>query len=158
MELAYALALRSNDQISPEMKKKIKKLVLNENWDRTSYHFLSQAVIFLDVDDSKQLVEAAYAAYRKHPATDTFTLQFMAFITINYLNCCYHQYANKNYTESTFKFLQELPVDPAIGLEKLIGKFYQAVFSGDEQKARSLKSIIQDCGYASIIDDVEIDE
>lgn len=28
-------------------------------------------------------------------------------------------------------FLQELPVDPAIGLEKLIGKFYQAVFSGD---------------------------
>lgn len=69
MELAYAWALRSNDQISPEMKKKIKKLVLNENWDRTSYHFLSQAVIFLDVDDSKQLVEAAYAAYRKHPAT-----------------------------------------------------------------------------------------
>ena len=158
LELAYAWALHSNDQISTEMKKKIKKLVLNENWDRTSYHFLSQAVIFLDVDDSKQLVEAAYAAYRKHPATDTFTLQFMAFITINYLNCCYHQHANKSYTESTFNFLQELPVDPAIGLEKLIGKFYQAVFSGDEQKARSLKSIIQDCGYASIIDDVEIDE
>lgn len=39
LELAYAWALRSNDQISPEMKKKIKKLVLNENWDRTSYHF-----------------------------------------------------------------------------------------------------------------------
>ncbi|WZL16183.1 MAG: Hypothetical protein LKU_01564 [Lactobacillus kefiranofaciens] len=132
-------------------------MFLNESWDQTSYHFLSQVVIFLDVNDSKQFVEAAYAAYRKHPATDTFTLQFMAFITINYLNCCYHQDADKSYAESTFKFLQELPVDPAIGLEKLIGKFYQAVFSGDEQKARSLKSIIQDCGYASIIDDIEID-
>lgn len=111
----------------------------------------------MDVNDSKQFVEAAYAAYRKHPATDTFTLQFMAFITINYLNCCYHQHADKSYAESTFKFLQELPVYPAIGLEKLIGKFYQAVFSGDEQKVRSLKSIIQDCGYASIIDGIEID-
>lgn len=113
---------------------------MNESWDRTSYHFLSQVVIFLDVNDSKQFVEAAYATYRKHLATDTFTLQFMAFITINYLNCCYHQHADKSYAESTFKFLQELPIDPAIGLEKLIGKFYQAVFSGDEQKARSLKS------------------
>lgn len=80
---------------------------MNESWDQTSYHFLSQVVIFLDVNDSKQFVEAVYAAYRKHPATDTFTLQFMAFITINYLNCCYHQHADKSYAESTFKFLQE---------------------------------------------------
>lgn len=46
LELAYAWALRSNDQVPPVLRKRMKSLIMNENWDRTSYHFLSQAVIF----------------------------------------------------------------------------------------------------------------
>ncbi|AGQ23326.1 hypothetical protein lhe_0799 [Lactobacillus helveticus CNRZ32] len=40
------MALRSNDQVPPVLRKRMKSLIMNENWDRTSYHFLSQAVIF----------------------------------------------------------------------------------------------------------------
>ena len=156
LELAYAWVLQSNNQVSPTMKNKIKGLIVDENWDRTSYHFLSQAIIFMDIDDAKELVDSAYAGYRKHPAIDTFTLQFVSFIAINYLNCCYHQHVDDSYTTSTFEFLQKLPPDPAIGLEKMIGRFYQTVFADNKEKARALKDTIGDCGYAGIIDDVEI--
>lgn len=156
LELAYAWVLRSNEQVSPELAEKVKQLILNENWDRTSYHFLSQAVILLQIDDAKYLVDLAYKAYLKEPKYDTFTLQFVSFIAINYLNCCYHQHVDDSYTTSTFEFLQKLPPDPAIGLEKMIGRFYQTVFADNKEKARALKDIIGDCGYAGIIDDIKI--
>lgn len=155
LELAYAWVLRSNYQVSPEMKKRIKGLIVNENWDRTSYHFLSQAVIFLDIDDAKHLVDTAYAAYRKHPVVDTFTLQFVALIAVNYLNCCYHHHVDKSYGLNTFKFLHELPVEPAIGLNKLLGLFYEAMFDHNVKEVEKLKQIISDCGYGKVIDDIE---
>ncbi|MDH5100057.1 helix-turn-helix transcriptional regulator [Lactobacillus kefiranofaciens] len=143
LELAYAWVLHSNDQISPKMRKRIKSLILNENWDRTSYHFLSQAVIFLDIDDAKELVNSAYAAYHKHPAIDTFTLQFVALIAVNYLNCCYHNGVDKSYVESSFKFLHDLPPEPAIGLNKLLGLLYEAIFDKNVSKIKELKEIIK---------------
>lgn len=151
-ELAYAWVLRSNDQVSPEMKKRIKGLIVNENWDRTSYHFLSQAVIFLDIDDAKRLVDTAYAAYRKHPAV---TLQFVALIAVNYLNCYYHHHVDKSYGLNTFKFLHELPAEPAIGLNKLLGLFYEVLFDHNVKEVEKLKQIISDCGYGKVIDDIE---
>ncbi len=156
LELAYAWVLRSNDRISPEMKKRIKGLIVNENWDRTSYHFLSQAVIFLDIDDAKRLVESAYVAYRKHPAIDTFTLQFVALIAVNYLNCCYHQHVDISYADSSLEFLHDLPAEPAIGLNKLLGLFYAALFNYNKGKAKELEAIIKNCGYAAVIDDVHV--
>ena len=128
LELAYAWVLQSNKQVSPTMKNKIKGLIVDENWDRTSYHFLSQAIIFMDIDDAKELVDSAYAGYRKHPAIDTFTLQFVALIAINYLNCCYHHHVDKSYALNSFKFLHDLPAEPAIGLNKLLGLLYEALF------------------------------
>lgn len=156
LELAYAWVLRSNDQISPEMKKRIKSLIVNEYWDRTSYHFLSQAVIFLDIDNAKVLVDRAYSAYRKHPAIDTFIIQFVALIAVNYLNCCYHQHADKSYALSTFKFLKDLPPEPAIGLNKLLGLFYEAIFDNNQEKIARLRHVIGDCGYAAVIDDIKV--
>ena len=153
----YALiVLRFNDQISPEMKKRIKSLIVNKYWDRTSYHFLSQAVIFLDIDNAKELVDRAYSAYRKHPAIDTFIIQFVALIAVNYLNCCYHQHADKSYALSTFKFLKDLPPEPAIGLNKLLGLFYEAIFDNNQEKIARLRHVIGDCGYAAVIDDIKV--
>lgn len=154
LELAYAWVLRPNDQVSPEISKKIKSLIVNENWDRTSYNFLSQAVIFLDIDDAKRLVDSAYAAYRKHPAIDVFTLLFMAMIAVNYLNCCYHHCVDKSYTVNTFKFLRELPPQPSIGLHKLLGLFYEAIFNNDHTRADELGNTIKACGYGGLIEDV----
>src|SRR5699024_4030351 len=98
----------------------------------------------------------SYKAYLKEPKYDTFTLQFVSFIAINYLNCCYHQHVDNSYTTSTFEFLQKLPPDPAIGLEKMIGRFYQTVFADTKEKAGALKDIIGECGYDGIIDDIKI--
>lgn len=34
------------------MKRKIKSVILDEDWNRPAYHYLSQAVVMLDINES----------------------------------------------------------------------------------------------------------
>ncbi len=85
------------------MKRKIKSVILDEDWNRPAYHYLSQAVVMLDINESFYLVKSAFTAYEKNKENDTFTLQFVALIAVNYLNCCYHQNAEKKDTVEDIK-------------------------------------------------------
>lgn len=155
LENAYAWVLHSNKMISPELQKKVKSIVMDENWNRTAYHYLSQAVILLNIDDAYQLVDSAFRAYEKNPETDTFTLQFVAMIAVNFLNCCYHQRdaIQKKYVDRAVSFLHELPKDGAIGINSVLGTYYEAVFSGDTEMANMVIKVLQKSGYLSLIED-----
>ncbi len=155
LENAYAWVLHSNKMISPEMKKKVKSIIMDENWNRTAYHYLSQAVIFLDIDEAYQLVDSAFRAYDKKPETDTFTLQFVAMIAVNFLNCCYHQRdaIQKKYVDRAVNFLRELPKDGAIGINSVLGTYYEAIFSGDTEMVDMVIKVLKKSGYFSLIED-----
>lgn len=66
----------------------------------------------MDFDDAASLVNSAYKAYDKNPQTDIFTLQWISFVGVNFLNYCYHHHAGEKYTESSIKFLKSLPITP----------------------------------------------
>lgn len=155
LENAYAWVLHSNKMISPEMKKKVKSIIMDENWNRTAYHYLSQAVIFLDIDEAYQLVDSAFRAYDKKPETDTFTLQFVAMIAVNFLNCCYHQRdaIQKKYVDRAVNFLRKLPKDGAIGINSVLGTYYEAIFSGDTEMVDMVIKVLKKSGYFSLIED-----
>lgn len=155
LENAYAWVLHSNKMISLEMKKKVKSIIMDENWNRTAYHYLSQAVIFLDIDEAYQLVDSAFRAYDKKPETDTFTLQFVAMIAVNFLNCCYHQRdaIQKKYVDRAVNFLRELPKDGAIGINSVLGTYYEAIFSGDTEMVDMVIKVLKKSGYFSLIED-----
>lgn len=155
LENAYAWVLHSNKMISPELKKKVKSIIIDKNWNRTAYHYLSQAVIFLDIDEAYQLVDSAFRAYEKKPETDTFTLQFVAMIAVNFLNCCYHQRdeIQEKYVDRAVNFLRELPKDGAIGINSVLGTYYEAVFNGDDDMAKMVIKVLKKSGYLSLIED-----
>lgn len=155
LENAYAWVLHSNKMISPELKQKVKSLIMDENWNRTAYHYLSQAVIFLDIDEAYQLVDSAFRAYEKKTETDTFTLQFVAMIAVNFLNCCYHQrnQISKKYVDRAVGFLHELPKDGAIGINSVLGTYYEAVFNGDADTANMVINVLKKSRYLSLIED-----
>ena len=155
LENAYAWVLHSSKMISPELKNKVKSIIVDENWNRTAYHYLSQAVIFLDIDEAYQLVDSAFRAYEKKPETDTFTLQFVAMIAMNFLNCCYHQRdaIQKKYVDRAVNFLHELPKDGAIGINSVLGTYYEAVFSGDKDMAEMVIKVLKKSGYLFLIED-----
>lgn len=153
LENAYAWVLHSDKRISPELKRKVKAVIMDEDWNRTAYHYLSQAVIFLDIDDAYQLVDSAFRSYEKNLATDTFTLQFVAIIAVNFLNCCFHKNASKKYTDRAIQFLRELPVDGAIGINSVLGTYYEAVFDGDAKTAKEVIDVLKKSGCVSLIED-----
>lgn len=152
LELAYAWVERSNDNVSPDLKKRVNNILKNENWDRISYHYLSQAVILLDIDKANYWVNSAFQAFKKHPSYDTFTLQFMGMIAINFLNCCYHK-NGKQYSKTAINFLRSLPLDEVLGLPNVLATYYEALFSGDHELLSSSIAVLKKSGYLSLVED-----
>lgn len=153
LENAYAWIYHSNRFVSGAMKRKIKSVILDENWNRPAYHYLSQAVVMLDINESFYLVKSAFKAYEKNKENDAFTLQFVALIAVNYLNCCYHQKADKEYAQVAIDFLKTLPVDPVIGFYRIIGTYYEAVFSNNTKIRDMIIEILKRIDYYSLIQD-----
>lgn len=153
IELAYAWVTHSNERISPELQEKLRKLIVDENWDRLSFYFLSQAVILLNIDDAKFLTNSAFAAFKKNPATDPFTLQFVSWIAVNYLNCCYHEKVDKSYTTDAIAFLRGLPVTPEIGFSDILATYYEALFNDDKKTASEVVDILKKGKYIALIQD-----
>lgn len=135
------------------MKRKIKSVILDEDWNRPAYHYLSQAVVMLDINESFYLVKSASTAYEKNKENDTFTLQFVALIAVNYLNCCYHQNAEKKYAQVAIEFLKTLPVDPVIGFYRIIGTYYESVFSNNTKIRDMIIETLKRIDYYSLIQD-----
>lgn len=153
LELAYAWVTHDNSQISNKLKRKMKKLVSSEKWERTSYYLLSQIVILLDIDDAHQLVDIAYAAYNKDKKTDAATMQTVSWIAVNYLNCCYHEHVDKDYAVSSIAFLRSLPVAPEFGMCAILGTYYEALFDHDEQMKDMIIKVLKRSNYLSLIED-----
>lgn len=152
-EIARAWILHSNKGVTTKVKNRVKK-VLTRRWDRMSYHYLGQAVILLDIKESYELVKSAFDYYRKHPERDTFSLQFVALLAVNYLNCCYHQEAG-DYGQIAIKFLEDLPIDPTLGFFKMLGIYYQSIFENDEDSRLALLQIIKRVGFYAAIADTD---
>ncbi|WP_308555577.1 helix-turn-helix transcriptional regulator [uncultured Lactobacillus sp.] len=155
VELAYAWVTHSNKYISPELKKKVRngEILPTDNWDRRSYYFLSQAVIFMDIKEAYEQVNLAYAAFKKHPATDPFSLQFVSWIAVNFLNCCYHQKADVKYTKSSIEFLRSLPITPEIGFSAVLGTYYEALFNHDQKVVDAVILVLKKSKFYGLIED-----
>ncbi|WP_281829710.1 MULTISPECIES: helix-turn-helix domain-containing protein [Lactobacillus] len=153
LELAYAWVTHSNDHISTELKAKVKSLIVGEDWDRMSFYFLSQAVVLMDIETSYELVKSAFSAFKKHPVSDPFTLQFVSWIAVNFLNCCYHEKADESYTRLPIKFLRELPVTPEIGFSDLLATYYESLFKHDDETKNEIIHILKKGNYYPLIKD-----
>lgn len=153
LENAYAWIYHSNEFVSPAMKKKVKSVILDDNWNRPAYHYLSQAVVLLDINESYYLVKSAFEAYKKNTEHDTFTLQFVALIAVNYLNCCYHRKGSKEYAQLAIDFLKILPIDPVIGFYRIIGTYYESIFNHDDKTRNMIIEILKKSNYYTLIQD-----
>lgn len=153
LELAFAWVTHSNERVSPELQAKVKSLIINDDWDRMSYYFLSQAIVLIDIEAAYELVKSAFSTFQKHPATDPFTLQFVSWIAVNFLNCCYHEKADKSYTKLPIQFLRQLPVTPEIGFSDILATYYEALFNHDNHTKNEVIDVLKKGKYFSLIQD-----
>ena len=61
--------------------------------------------------------------------------------------------ASKKYTDRAIQFLRELPVDGAIGINSVLGTYYEAVFDGDAKTAKEVIDVLKKSGCVSLIED-----
>lgn len=105
-----------------------------------------------DLKEAFTYVKEAIEHYRKNPAYDSYSLDFMALLADNFLNCCYHE-KNTEYLDYIMDFMKSLPRDPRIGFYNMVGIYYQALLEENLQKAKSIAVLIKEIGYYSLISD-----
>ena len=157
--LAFRLAMskawitHSSKNVDPKIKKKAKSLALNIDWDRNAYHYLSQACILMSIQDATKLFDIAAKSYRKNPLIDLMTITQISIMSLNFLNCCYHQHGESKYIDEAVQLVLSLPPDPAIGFFKVLALYYQALFADDEVKINALLQVIKATGFYPLIED-----
>lgn len=153
IEQAYAWITYFDARISPEFKERIHKLIITDDWDASSFKFLSLTMIFLDTDVAYELANSAYAAYKKDPKTDYTTMAMIATVAVDFLNICYHRHVDKKFTKTSIDFLLYLPPDPSLGFKKMLAVYYQALFDHNQKTVDMFITILKKCDLYSLIKD-----
>lgn len=159
--LAYAWINHSPEQVPDGVKNKIKKIILEDNWNRGSYQTFCNSIIIYEIEEAAPLVRNALEHFVANPEYDEFTLQYVALIAVNFLNCAYH--ASKEERKSVhsticqaIEFLKnDLPVEPAIGFYKIMGVYYKALFDGKLSLVNHISEIVKEIGYGLSIEDLK---
>ena len=63
------------------------------------------------------------------------------------------QNAEKKYAQVAIEFLKTLPVDPVIGFYRIIGTYYESVFSNNTKIRDMIIEILKRIDYYSLIQD-----
>lgn len=153
LEKAYVWVQGTNKNVPKEIKKQARFLLLKRGWQASSYYYLSQFINMFSVDDGYRLMLSAYQAYKNEHQIDNLTLQYIALASVNYLNSCWHQKAEKKYIEKAIKFLYELPLDPVIGIEKILATYYKALFDNDQSTVDAVLKILKKSNCLNLVQD-----
>lgn len=158
LEIAYAWVLHSNSRVSSQLKRKVKTVLGKNRWNKVSYTYLSQVVVLLDIDSSYIFFKKAFQSFKNHPSNDTFTLQALGYLGVNFLMCCYYYDAPKEYYQTAIEAVHSLPIEPAIGIEKLLTNYFEALVNHDKTRKARIVQDLKETGYYSIIRDIDNQE
>lgn len=107
----------------------------------------------MSIQDASKLFDIAAKSYRKNPLVDLMTIAPVSTMSLNFLNCCYHQHGEQKYIDEAVQLVLSLPPDPVIGFFKVLALYYQALFAGDQTKVDTLLQVIKATGFYSLIED-----
>ncbi len=72
--------------------------------------------------------------------------------------CCYYYDAPKEYYQTAIEAVHSLPIEPAIGIEKLLTNYFEALVNHDKTRKARIVQDLKETGYYSIIRDIDNQE
>lgn len=154
LENAYVWITHSNEHVSPQIKRGVKNQIMTKKWGTQTYYLLSQSIIMFDIDTAYQLADKAFRSYEEKHFNNIYILIFVANLAINFLNCYYHYHGKREYIDRALDFLRNsLPKNDAIGINNILGTYYEALFNDDKKMIQMIIKILDKSGYLSLIED-----
>lgn len=153
LEKAYVWVKGTNKDVPKKVKEFAKFVLLKRGWQTSSYYYLSQLINLFSADEGYRLMLSAYQAYKNETKIDGLTMQYIALASVNYLNSCWHQNADVKYVRKSIEFLYELPLDPVIGIEKILASYYEALFNQDEEMVSIMLKILKKSNCLNLVKD-----
>ena len=139
-----------NDHSFPYSNKTARKLKYHifktGKWDQDSLWILSMSMILYNFHDLVGIIDSIFNKYNKSNYQDEYSLRLLANIAVRFAAICYY-----NKQENEFKlatdFLNKLPASSKLLMQKLMGRYFEAKFSNDQEQQYAIKTILDLTGY-----------
>ena len=104
------------------------------------------SMILYNFHDLVGIIDSIFNKYGKNNYQDEYSLQLLANIAVRFAAICYY-----NKQENEFKlatdFLNKLPASSKLLMQKLMGRYFEAKFSNDQEQQYAIKTILDLTGY-----------
>lgn len=154
VNLCVAAAERSDKNVSPKIQKRIKYILIHDNWDTYSYDFLSLAMYALKLEDAYNMLKLAIQSFNKKTEYDPLQQICIALAAVNFLNCCYDKHGKKEYAEEAIEFIYSLSFDVMVIFAKVFATFYKAVYDEDDAGVENCMQVLKKSGCYPAIGEV----
>lgn len=124
---------------SNKSKSKLKQTFLQiEKWDADSLWILANSMEIYKIDDLEGMVNSIFHGFVDFKKYDDEIIKLLATIAVNYLQICSVHKNLEQEAEKAVNYLDRLPCITSIILEKVNGKFFEAVQDGDYFTAKEI--------------------
>lgn len=120
-------------------------------WDADTLWILSMSMVLYDFDELSGIVDSIFNRFAKQKIEDGRILELLADVSVAYLQFCLANRRKKADVKVALDFLQELPDSTLIFLQKMLGKYYQALFDNDVVRAKKLHDMLLNMGYQNYL-------
>lgn len=140
--------------LSPQFKQDLSdELNKSDNWahDKVFLQLFGSSMLIFSMERLNIYMKKLISVYQRNISEQSFIVQRrIAGICINYLNKCYQE-KNYIYVNDTLQLLSSLSENPDLLMYKLLGLYFESLFTSNEQKQEEILHLLRQTGYKEFI-------
>lgn len=143
----------SLEKLSNEEKKKIKKIIFQEDSDENEYlriAIIANTIRVFSLEEASFLVISIMRRYQDTNKIDRKIMYALSALMVNYTNWCLEN-KKASLCKDALKYLMRLPNTVELAFSKILGQYYRDLINHDIKNAKKIRETLIDSGYETIV-------
>lgn len=143
----------SLEKLSSKEKKKIKKIIFQEDTDENEYlriAIIANTIRVYSLDEASFLVSSIIRRYHDVDKVERKLLSALSALMVNYTNWCLEN-KKAGLCKDALKYLMRLPNTVELAFSKILGQYCRDLINHDIKNAEKIRETLIDSGYGTIV-------
>ena len=144
-------------KLTNKQKNTIKNIIFKESYNGDEYYhilLIANLMQVYSVEDATFFVKSIIRRYQDITKVDKKTEIALSVLLINYVDWCFKKKEFK-LCEKSLDYIKRLPDDIELAFSKILGLYFDKLIHGNKEKAESVKRVLNDSGYKTIVKRME---
>lgn len=143
----------SLEKLSSKEKKKIKKIIFQEDTDENEYlriAIIANTIRVYSLDEASFLVSSIIRRYHDIDKVERKLLSALGALMANYVNWCFEN-GKSDLCAEALGYLKRLPCSVDFLIFKILVEYYESLVKHENNKTEEIRDILIKAGYKSVV-------